>query len=81
MTECIADNLARMRERIAEAAIRAGRRPEEVTLVAVSKTHPAEAVAAALAAGQERVRREPRAGGGGQVPRACAPLIPRCACT
>lgn len=41
-----------MRARIAAAAIRAGRRPEDVTLVAVSKTHPAEAVAAALAAGQ-----------------------------
>lgn len=41
-----------MRARIAAAAIRAGRRPEDVTLVAVSKTHPAAAVAAALAAGQ-----------------------------
>lgn len=48
----IAENLRRVRERIAEAAIRAGRRPAEVTLVAVSKTKPAEAVAAALAAGQ-----------------------------
>jgi len=48
----IADNLLRVRERIAEAAIRAGRRPEDVTLVAVSKTKPVEAVRAALAAGQ-----------------------------
>jgi pyridoxal phosphate enzyme (YggS family) len=48
----IADNLRRVKERIASAAIRAGRRPEDVTLVAVSKTKPIEAVRAALAAGQ-----------------------------
>jgi hypothetical protein len=48
----IGDNLRRVRERMAEAAIRAGRRPEDVTLVAVSKTKPVEAVLAALAAGQ-----------------------------
>jgi hypothetical protein len=38
-------------ERIAEAARRAGRSPEEVTLVAVSKTHPAALVREAAAAG------------------------------
>ena len=48
----IAANLARARERIAEACARANRKAESVTLVAVSKTHPAAAVAAALAAGQ-----------------------------
>ncbi len=48
----IAQNLCRVMERIGAAAIRAGRRPEEVSLVAVSKTKPAEAVRAALAAGQ-----------------------------
>ncbi|HEY7577604.1 MAG TPA: YggS family pyridoxal phosphate-dependent enzyme [Acetobacteraceae bacterium] len=48
----IADNLRRVRERIAEAAIKAGRRPEDVTLVAVSKTKPAEAIRVALGAGQ-----------------------------
>jgi pyridoxal phosphate enzyme (YggS family) len=48
----IADNLRQVRERIANAAIKAGRSPEDVTLVAVSKTKPAEAVLAALAAGQ-----------------------------
>ena len=41
-----------MRDRIANAAIRAGRKPEDVTLVAVRKTKPIEAVRAALAAGQ-----------------------------
>ena len=48
----IKDNLHRVRERIANAAIKAGRRPEDVMLVAVSKTKPIEAVRAALEAGQ-----------------------------
>lgn len=48
----IADNLRLVRDRIANAAISAGRKPEDVTLVAVSKTKPAEAVVAAMAAGQ-----------------------------
>jgi PLP dependent protein len=52
MTDPIAENLRRVRDRIAGAAIAAGRNPEEITLVAVSKTKPVEAVAAALAAGQ-----------------------------
>lgn len=45
---------ARWREvaaRVAAACERAGRSPAEVTIVAVSKTHPAEAVRAAAAAG------------------------------
>jgi len=48
----IAENLRRVRDRIANAAIKAGRQPEDVTLVAVSKTKPVEAVRAALEAGQ-----------------------------
>ena len=52
MTDQIAENLRRVQDRIANAAIAAGRRPEDITLVAVSKTKPIEAVAAALAAGQ-----------------------------
>ncbi len=47
----IADRVAAVRERIARAAERAGREPGEVTLVAVSKTHPEAAVRAAFAAG------------------------------
>jgi hypothetical protein len=47
----IANNLAAVRSRIAAACRAAMRDLESVTLVAVSKTHPAEAVAAALAAG------------------------------
>jgi hypothetical protein len=48
----IAENLATIREKIAAACARAERDPETVTLVAVSKTKPAEAVREALAAGQ-----------------------------
>jgi PLP dependent protein len=43
-TPIIAENLARIRERIERAASRAGRSAGEVTLVAVSKTHPAERI-------------------------------------
>ena len=52
MTDVIANNLHRVQDRIANAAIAAGRNPEDITLVAVSKTKPVEAVAAALDAGQ-----------------------------
>ena len=54
MTEAastIAANLAQIRERIARAAQRAGRRAEEITVVAVTKTHPAETILAAYEAG------------------------------
>lgn len=51
MEGIIAANLAAVRERIAAAAEAAGRAPASVSLVAVSKTQPAEAVRAALAAG------------------------------
>lgn len=47
----IASNLARVRQRVARAAERAGRRAEEVTIIAVSKTFPAEAIRAAYEAG------------------------------
>lgn len=48
----IAENLRRVREELAEACVRAGRRPEDVALMAVSKMHPAEAIIEAHAAGQ-----------------------------
>ena len=48
----IHDNLQAVRERIAYAAAAAGRDPAAVTLLAVSKTHPAAPVEQALAAGQ-----------------------------
>jgi pyridoxal phosphate enzyme (YggS family) len=50
--DAITENLRRVRDRIASAAVAAGRKPEDVTLVAVSKTKPVDAVRAALAAGQ-----------------------------
>jgi pyridoxal phosphate enzyme (YggS family) len=47
----IAENVASVRVRMAEASRRAGRRPEEIALMAVSKTHPPEHVREAHAAG------------------------------
>jgi pyridoxal phosphate enzyme (YggS family) len=47
----IAHSLARVQERITQAALRVGRDPVEVTLVAVAKTFPAQAVVAAYQAG------------------------------
>jgi pyridoxal phosphate enzyme (YggS family) len=48
----IAENLARVRERIAAAARRAGRPPEAVSLMAVSKTFSPERIREACKAGQ-----------------------------
>jgi len=48
----IAANLAAVRAEIAAAAAACGRPAEDVTLVAVSKTHDAETIRSALAAGQ-----------------------------
>ena len=47
----IAANLASLRERIAAASARAGRDPASVTLMAVSKNQPPDAIRAALDAG------------------------------
>jgi pyridoxal phosphate enzyme (YggS family) len=49
----IAENLADVRSRIAEAARRSGRQASDVTLVAVSKTFGADRVREAWAAGQK----------------------------
>lgn len=67
----IAENFARVRAQIAEAAARCGRRAEEVTLIAVSKTHGPEEVREAVAAGQVLFG-ENRV----QEARAKAPLLP-----
>lgn len=48
----IEHNLQQVRERIAAAATRCGRAPEEITLLAVSKTKPVSAIEEAIAAGQ-----------------------------
>lgn len=47
----IARRVATVRERIEKAALRAGRKPGEITLVGVTKTQPVEAVRALLQAG------------------------------
>ena len=47
----IRENLLRVQERIEAAARKAGRQAEEITLIAVSKTHPAETIRAAYEAG------------------------------
>ena len=47
----IRHNLDAISERIAAAARKAGRRSEEITVIAVSKTHPASAIRAAYDAG------------------------------
>ncbi len=49
--DVITDNVARVREGMANAAAKAGRDVREVTLVGVTKTRTAEAVAALIAAG------------------------------
>ena len=50
--ESAASRLSHVRERIAHACKVAGREADEVALVAVSKTHPAEAIEPLLEAGQ-----------------------------
>src|SRR6516165_9493541 len=50
-TSAIAANLERVSEKVARAAERAGRSTDQVTIVAVSKTVPAEKIRAAHEAG------------------------------
>jgi PLP dependent protein len=45
------DNIARVRDRITAAAARVNRHPGDITLIGVSKTHPAEMIRAAYEAG------------------------------
>jgi pyridoxal phosphate enzyme (YggS family) len=53
--DAIAQNWAEVQERVARAAAAAGRDATEIEVVAVTKTRPAEAVEAALAAGVREV--------------------------
>ena len=48
----IANKLIDIRQSLVQSAREAGRNPDSVRLVAISKTHPPEAIAAAIAAGQ-----------------------------
>jgi pyridoxal phosphate enzyme (YggS family) len=72
--ENVPDNLERVRAQIAEAAQKAGRALDEITLVAISKTHEVEKVRAAFDAGQELFG-ESRV----QEARAKIPLLPSAA--
>jgi PLP dependent protein len=47
----IAENLERVREQVTQAAVKAGRSANDVELVAITKTHPAEKVREAVYAG------------------------------
>ena len=51
--ENVAENLQRVRSQVEEAARKSGRSTDDITLVAISKTHEAEKVRAAFDAGQE----------------------------
>ncbi len=51
LVDSLAERLNAVQERIQAACARSGRRPEDVTLLAVSKNHPAETVAAAVELG------------------------------
>jgi pyridoxal phosphate enzyme (YggS family) len=48
----VSQNLERVREQIEQAAVKSGRAVEDVELVAITKTHPAEKVREAIEAGQ-----------------------------
>jgi hypothetical protein len=52
MRSQIADNLERVRERIHQAALKAGRNPEEVSLLLATKTVEVERIREAIQAGQ-----------------------------
>ena len=67
----VAENLARVRERVAAASARVGRSPGEIRIVAVSKTQPPSAVVEAIAAGVDAI-------GENRVPEGAAkrPLAP-----
>lgn len=51
MSESLADRLARVRQTVAEAALRSGRRPEDVLIIGVTKTVPLVLIEEAWAAG------------------------------
>lgn len=52
MSEDICDNLTALQQRIADACEQAGRDPDEITLVAISKMKPIEAIKTAYGCGQ-----------------------------
>ncbi|HEV2842139.1 MAG TPA: YggS family pyridoxal phosphate-dependent enzyme [Chthoniobacterales bacterium] len=67
----IAENLERVQSQVTDAARKSGRSPDEIVLVAISKTHEAEKIRAALDTGHE-IFGESRV----QEARAKIPLLP-----
>ena len=55
MNNQIAENIKRVRDTIAEAALKSGRTAEEIKLVAVTKTKPVDDIKQAVAAGVDAV--------------------------
>ena len=55
MKKNVSRNLINIRERIAEAAARSGRRPEEITILAATKTVPAEIINHAISLGVDHI--------------------------
>ena len=51
----IEDNIALLRDKIEAAAVRSGRRLEDIRIIAVTKTVPADKIDAAVAAGLEHI--------------------------
>ena len=51
MQNFLRENLAKVEEQIAQAALKANRNPDEIKLVAVSKTHPSAVLREAIGAG------------------------------
>jgi PLP dependent protein len=49
--QSLGERIANVRKRVETAAQRCGRSPDEITLVAISKTHPAETLRAAVSLG------------------------------
>lgn len=70
--ETIADRFALVREKIVQAAAKAGRSPGDIELVAVSKTHPPESIRAAVEEAGHTLFGESRL----QEARAKQPLLP-----
>src|SRR5688572_20986314 len=64
----IEDNLGRVRETIAAACARANRDPSSVTLIAVSKTHPAEQILEVVAGGAQHFGENRVEEGSGKIP-------------
>jgi len=71
----IADNLEHVRGSIAAACARAGRNPADVTLIAVSKTHPPALLLEAAAAGVQHFGENRVEEAESKIPRVTAALV------